>query len=145
ELMEAYKQTKALSKTGMGEVISNAQLLSLDVEVLIPAALDGVITEKNAKEVRAKIIVEGANGPVTPDANKILHEKGITVLPDILANGGGVIVSYFEWVQSMASFFWDEEEVNNRLRIVITKAFKNVWEMSQKEGIDMKVAAMSLA
>jgi glutamate dehydrogenase (NAD(P)+) len=145
ELIAAYKQTKSLSKIGKGEIITNAQLLSLDVEVLIPAALDGVITEKNAKEIRAKIIVEGANGPVTPDANKILHAAGKLVLPDILANGGGVIVSYFEWVQSMASFFWDEEEVNNRLRFVITKAFKNVVETSQKEGIDMKVAAMTIA
>ncbi|MCB0348273.1 MAG: Glu/Leu/Phe/Val dehydrogenase [Bdellovibrionales bacterium] len=145
ELMTAYKQTKSLTKINVGENITNQQLLALDVDVLIPAALDGVITSKNANDIKAKIIVEGANGPVTPDANKILHEKGVTVLPDILANGGGVVVSYFEWVQSMASFFWDEDEVNKRLRFVITKAFKSVWEMSQKEGIDMKVAAMSLA
>lgn len=145
DLIATYKQTKSLKSAAKGEILTNAQLLALDVEVLIPAALDGVITDKNAKEIKAKIIVEGANGPVTPDANKMLHEKGIMVLPDILANGGGVIVSYFEWVQSMASFFWDEDEVNNRLRFIITKAFKNVYDMSQKEGIDMKVAAMTLS
>jgi len=145
ELIEAYKKTGSLQKCNIGENIKNEDLLTLDVTALIPAALDGVINEKNARDIKAKFIVEGANGPVTPLANEILRAQDVLIVPDILANGGGVIVSYFEWVQGIASFFWEEEEVNRRLKYVITKAFVNVVEMAKKENFDMKTAAMAIA
>lgn len=127
------------------EEITNEELLTLDVDVLVPAALEGVITEKNAKEVKAKIISEGANGPTTPEADKILIEKGAIVIPDILANAGGVVCSYFEWVQDLQSFFWDEEEVNHRLENVMSKSFNAVWNFSREKKVDMRNGAMMLA
>ena len=140
-----WLKTKSLKKTNFGENLNNEELLELDVDALIPAALDGVINEKNAKRIKAKIIIEGANGPVTPEASKILYKNNTIVVPDILANGGGVIVSYFEWVQGIASFFWEEEEVNRRLKYVITKAFADVVSMSKKEDFNMKTAALAIA
>ena len=104
----------------------NEELLTLDVDVLIPAALDGVITHDNAADVRARIIVEGANGPTTPAADAILADRGITVVPDILANAGGVAVSYFEWVQDLQAYFWDEPEVNDKLARVMHRTYEEV-------------------
>jgi glutamate dehydrogenase (NAD(P)+) len=145
EVIKFYKENKTLKDFPGAEAISNEKLLELDVDVLAPCALDGVITEKNAKNIKARIIVEGANGPVNFEAHKILTEKGIMTVPDILANGGGVIVSYFEWVQSLASYFWDEDEVNSKMKIIITKAFDNVWKFAQEHKVDMRAAAMAVA
>lgn len=125
--------------------ISNEELLELDVDILVPAALEKQITTDNADKIKAYAVVEGANGPTTPDAEKILVDKGKIVVPDILANSGGVVVSYFEWVQSIQSFFWDEEEVNKNLEKVMVTSFKEVWDLSQKEKTNMRNAAMMLA
>ena len=125
--------------------VSNEELLTLPVDVLIPAALEAQITGRNAPQVKAKIIVEGANGPTTPEADAILANLGVFVVPDILANAGGVIVSYFEWVQDLQFFFWEEEEVNERLHRVITKAFRDVSHTAEAEGLSLRQAAMTLA
>ncbi len=127
------------------EKISNEDLLELDVDVLIPAALEGVITDANAPRIKAKIIAEAANGPTTPEADKILWSKGTYVIPDIVANAGGVTVSYFEWVQDIQSYFWTEEEVNTKLKNVMTTAFNKVWELSKKENVDLRMAAYMIA
>ena len=145
EVMAYYKENKNLKDFPQTEPISNEKLLELKVDILAPCALDGVITEKNAKNIQAPIIVEGANGPINFEAHKILTEKGTMVAPDILANGGGVIVSYFEWVQSLASYFWDEDEVNSKMKIIITKAFDQVWKFAQEKKVDMRAAAMAVA
>jgi glutamate dehydrogenase (NAD(P)+) len=112
---------------------------------LAPCALEGVIHEKNAELVKARMIIEGANGPVTNDATKILHQRGVFVVPDIIANGGGVVVSYFEWVQDIMSFFWDEYEINNRLKSIITKAFDKGYTMAKEKNVDMRQAAMAVS
>jgi glutamate dehydrogenase (NAD(P)+) len=125
--------------------ISNKELLQLDVEVLVPAAMEKQITLDIADQIKARIIIEGANGPTTPEAEKILVDKGKFVVPDILANSGGVVVSYFEWVQSIQSFFWDEDEVNRNLRKVIVNSFKAVWDLAQSHKIDLRNAAMMIA
>lgn len=125
--------------------ISNEELLELDVDILVPAALERQITMQNVDRIRAKAIVEGANGPTTVEAEHELTKRGVVVIPDILANSGGVVVSYFEWVQSIQSFFWDEDEVNSNLKNVMTKAFKAVWDLAQKENITMRDAAMMIA
>jgi len=127
------------------EKISNAELLELDVDILVPAALEKQITAQNAGKIKAKAIIEGANGPTTPDAEKVLTEKGVYVVPDILANSGGVVVSYFEWVQSIQSFFWDEDEVNRNLKRVMVNSFKAVWDLAQQHKIDLRNAAMMIA
>jgi len=125
--------------------ISNSQLLALDVDVLLPAALERQITKDNADNIKAKVIVEGANGPTTPEAEKIITEKGGYIIPDILANSGGVVVSYFEWVQSIQSFFWDEIEVNNNLKKVIVNSFKSVWDLAKEKKTNLRSAAMMIA
>ena len=123
------------------EEITNADLLELECDVLVPAAIEGVITVKNADRVRAKVICEAANGPITFEADKILNENGIVVVPDILANSGGVSVSYFEWVQDIQAYFWDEEEVNDRLRLIMERAFAEVHSMAREKGLSMRQAA----
>lgn len=140
--MEAHK---TLVDFPGAENISNEQLLALDVDVLAPCALDGVIDEDNVSSVKAKIIVEGANGPLSTNASHELTGRGTIVVPDILANGGGVIVSYFEWVQGISAYFWSEDEVNNRLKIAITKAFDKVYQFAQSENTDMRKAAMCVS
>lgn len=145
EVMDHVKEHKSLRGYSKAQILTNEDLLELDVDILVPAALDGVINDKNAEKIRAKMIIEGANGPVTLTASKVLHEKGIWVVPDILANGGGVIVSYFEWVQSLASYFWDEDEVNAKMRTIITRAFDKVWKFSQENQQDMRMSAMAVA
>lgn len=135
---------KGFSAAGVSE-ISNEELLELDVDILVPAALEKQITVKNADRIRAKAVVEGANGPTTPEAEKILNENGVVLIPDILANSGGVVVSYFEWVQSIQSFFWDEDEVNRNLKRVIVSSFKSVWDLSKREKIDLRNGAMMIA
>ena len=128
-----------------GQKISNEDLLKLDCDVLIPAALGGVITDANAAQIKAKIIVEGANGPTTPDADAILEKKGIIVVPDILANAGGVTVSYFEWVQGIQYYFWELEEINTRLHKIMKNAFTNLWALSRRERVSMRTAAMMIS
>ena len=124
--------------------ITNAELLSLPVDFLIPAALEGQLHAGNADGVRARFIVEGANGPTTPEADAILADKGIVVIPDIIANAGGVIVSYFEWVQDLQFYFWEEDEVNERLHRVITRAFADVLAMADQHNAGLRDAAMML-
>jgi glutamate dehydrogenase (NAD(P)+) len=128
-----------------GDRISNAELLALPVDILIPAALEGAIHEKNADAVRARLVVEGANGPTTAAADRILEGRGIRVVPDILANAGGVTVSYFEWVQDLQFYFWREEEINQRLKDLMVAAFRRVWAYAAEQQIAMRLAAMSLA
>lgn len=138
------KSLKGYTEPGL-EMIDTADFWNLDVDVLFPAALENQINESNAKDIKAKIIVEGANGPTTVEADKILGDKGVVVLPDILANAGGVVVSYFEWVQNLQSFYWDEEDVNNKLANIMKKAFDGVWQMSVEKKVNMRMAAYMIA
>ena len=137
--------TGSVAKYRNADSIENKDLLELKCDVLIPAALEGQISEDNAQEIKAKIIIEAANGPITPGADSILRQKGIYVVPDILANAGGVTVSYFEWVQGLQSYFWSKREVNLKLRDIMTKAFYDVLAISEKENVDMRMAAYMLA
>lgn len=125
--------------------ISNEELFALDVDILIPAAMGNVITSHNAGKIRAKVIGEGANGPTTPEADRILHDNGVFVIPDILANAGGVTVSYFEWVQNLYNFHWDEKRVNHELEKVMVQAFNEVHEMAKEKQVDNRTAAYLLA
>ena len=127
------------------EKISNKELLELDCDILIPAAIQTQITKENADNIKAKLIVEGANGPTTPDADAILTDKGVLIVPDILANAGGVVVSYFEWVQDLQNFFWEEEQVNDRLSRIMRNAFGAVAHTMQQHKTDMRTAAMVIA
>jgi glutamate dehydrogenase (NAD(P)+) len=135
---------KLVDLTG-GDVISNAELIVLDCDVFAPCALEQVIHSDNADAVKAKIIVEGSNGPVTPAADEILEENGVLVLPDVLANAGGVVVSYFEWVQGLQEYFWKEAEVNARLNDIVTRAFDETWATVEKRKTSMRMAAYGLA
>ena len=127
------------------ERVTNAELLELPCDILAPCALENQINRSNAERIKARMVAEGANGPVTPDADEVLHRRGIMVLPDILANAGGVTVSYFEWVQDLQSFFWDEAEINLKLEKIMKKAFRAVLEMSQTHEVDLRTAAQMLA
>ncbi|MFN9351591.1 MAG: Glu/Leu/Phe/Val family dehydrogenase [Gemmatimonadota bacterium] len=128
-----------------GDALSNDELFALDVDVLVPAALENVITTRNADKIRARIICEGANGPTSAAADAILDEKGIFVIPDILANAGGVTVSYFEWVQDRHGYFWSEAEVNTRLEDIMTRSFHDVLKLSQQHKVNMRTAAYMLS
>jgi glutamate dehydrogenase (NAD(P)+) len=145
KMLEFAKEHKTIDGFPGGEPISNDELFSLEVDVLIPAALENQITPDNAPQVRAKILTEGANGPTTPDAHKILHERGVFVIPDILANSGGVTVSYFEWVQDRYGYFWEEEEVNAKLEKKMCEAFDDVLQTSLKFKVDLRTAAYIVA
>jgi glutamate dehydrogenase (NAD(P)+) len=127
------------------DTVTNKELLELDCEVLVPAALENEITQENADRVKARIIAEGANGPTTPEADDILFDKGSFVIPDILANAGGVTVSYFEWVQGLQNFFWTEDEVNKNLEKIMVKAFQDVLAISQRREVNLRIAAYILA
>lgn len=145
EVIEYVKTHKFLKGYPKSQPISNEELLELPCDALFPCALEGQIGTHNAEKIQAKIIVEGANGPVTNAATKILSKRGIFVAPDVVANGGGVIVSYFEWVQDIMSFFWDEDEINNRLKRIITQAFDKSYALSKEKEVDMRSAAMAAA
>jgi len=127
------------------KTITNEQLLELKCDLLLPCAMENQITGKNAARIRAKYILEGANGPTTPEAEKILNRKGIVIVPDVLANAGGVTVSYFEWVQDLQSYFWSEQDVNEKMDIIMTRAFQNVVKMMEKYKVPMRTAAYMLA
>ncbi len=139
------KKHKTLEGYGKGEAITNEQLLELEVDVLVPAALENVITSKNAKNIKAKVICEGANGPTTAAADAILDEKGIFVVPDILANAGGVTVSYFEWVQNRGGYYWTEATVNERLEQIMVNSFRDVLTLAQQHKVNMRTAAYMVA
>jgi glutamate dehydrogenase (NAD(P)+) len=143
----AYSRAKGGSLVGYpkAEAVSNHSLLELKCDVLVPAATENQLTDENAARIDAKIIVEGANGPTTPEADEIFGKRGILLVPDVLANAGGVIVSYFEWVQGLQSFFWDEQEINNRLERLMVQNFARVWKVSQEKKVSMRMAAYILA
>ncbi len=144
-LIDYVKENGKIVGFPEAEAISHEELLSMDCDILVPAALENVIREDNAPSIRAKIIAEGANGPITPDADKILNKKGVFIVPDILCNAGGVTVSYFEWVQDRMGYFWEEEEVNHRLETVIVRAFNDVLKMAEEHTVSMRIAAFMLA
>jgi glutamate dehydrogenase (NAD(P)+) len=141
-----YVQThKTVGGFPGGEPLAQPDVFRTDAEILIPAALEKQITEANVNDIKAKLIVEGANGPTTPGAHKTLHSRGVFVVPDILANAGGVTTSYFEWVQDRHGYFWTEKEVNERLEAKMCEAFKAVLETAQKFDVDMRAAAYIVA
>ncbi len=145
KLLAHVAQHKTVAGFAGGDPLTSEELFKLDVDVLIPAALENQITMDNAPGIRAKIVIEGANGPTTPDANKHLHDRGIFIVPDILANSAGVTASYFEWVQDRYGYFWTEKEVNERLEAKICEAFSAVVQTSLKYKVDMRTAAYIVA
>jgi glutamate dehydrogenase (NAD(P)+) len=145
ELLAWIREKKVLAGFPKAEEVSNEQLFACDCDVLLPAAMENVITSKNAGNIQAKIICEGANGPTTAKADAILEQKGIFVIPDILANAGGVTVSYFEWVQDRSGYFWDEDTVNRRLERIMGTAFDEVAGMADKHAVNMRIAAYMLS
>ena len=144
KLLELADKNHSLENCPYGEKISNAELLELKCDLLVPAALEMQITKENAGRLQCRILAEGANGPTTVEADAILQDKGIFVIPDVLANAGGVVVSYFEWVQDLQNFFWTEAEVNQKLRDILIQAFQQVLYMSQKEKVNMRLAALMI-
>ena len=144
KLLEVATRNHSLEGCPYGDKLSNAELLELKCDILVPAAMEMQITKHNAARIQCRLLAEGANGPTTPEADAILRDKGVFVIPDILANAGGVVVSYFEWVQDLQNFFWTEDEINKKLRDILVKAFHEVLEMSQKQNVDMRMAALMI-
>ncbi len=141
DAVQWVKKHGTLEGFGEGTRVTNEELLALDVDVLVPAAIENVITEDNAADIRAKLIVEGANGPVSSNADEILDANGITIVPDILANAGGVVVSYFEWVQNRRGHYYSEEEIRDKTAPILTDAFDRVWAAHIKHGCNLRIAA----
>ena len=133
------------NEAGYGKEISNAELLALEVDVLAPCALENQLTSENAGKVRAKIVVEGANGPTTPEADVILRQNGVLVVPDILANCGGVVVSYFEWVQNLQGYYWELDEVQEKETVVLRRAFRDIWNLAQEYDVDLRTASYMMS
>lgn len=133
------------NEAGYGKEISNAELLALEVDVLAPCALENQLTSENAGKVRAKIVVEGANGPTTPEADVILRQNGVLVVPDILANCGGVVVSYFEWVQNLQGYYWEFDEVQEKETVVLRRAFRDIWNLAQEYDVDLRTASYMMS
>jgi glutamate dehydrogenase (NAD(P)+) len=144
-VMRHLKEKRRLEGFGGADYLPNSSQLELDCDILIPAAVENAITSKNAERVKARLIVEGANGPTTVLADKVLESRGVIVVPDILANAGGVTVSYFEWVQDRAGFFWTEDVVNSRLEQIMTTAFRSVDQVAEQYGVSLRIAAYILA
>ena len=142
DLLRCYHENGSFDCFTEGDQLTNEEILEISCDVLIPAAVSGVIKKKNADRIRCRILAEGANGPTTVNADRILEDKGILVIPDILANSGGVIVSYFEWIQDLQNFFWDLDEVLRQLERIITRSFDEVYEISQKENVSIRMAAL---
>jgi len=145
DLINYVKKNKKVVGYPNAKPITSDDILTLECDVLVPAALENVITERNARDIKAVIVAEGANGPTTPDADKILESRGIFLIPDILCNSGGVTVSYFEWVQDRMGYFWSEDEVNGRLENIMVRAFGDVLQMSITNKSNMRIAAFMLA
>ena len=145
KLLEYVEKNKTVVGFPKAHPINNQKLLELECDILIPAALENQITKENAHRIKTKILAEGANGPTTPEADRILDKKKVFIIPDILCNAGGVTVSYFEWVQDRMGYFWTEEEVNERLDNIMTKAFQDVLEMALRHKVNMRVAAFMVA
>ncbi|HEY8759327.1 MAG TPA: Glu/Leu/Phe/Val dehydrogenase [Candidatus Dormibacteraeota bacterium] len=145
KLIEYRAREHTLKGFPGAELVPNEDLLKLDCDVLVPAALENQITSTNAHDIKAKLVVEGANGPTTPEADEILRKRGVILVPDILANAGGVTVSYFEWVQDLQSFFWSEHEINARLESIMTRSFKEVLAIRDEKKVDLRMAAYLLA
>src|SRR5439155_6774562 len=144
--LRLYKrETSSVRGFPATEPIDPRGLLELPCDLLVPAALEGQITGRNADRVKAKVIAEAANGPTTPEADRILDSRGVFVLPDILYNAGGVTVSYFEWVQDLQSFFWDEVEINDRLQKIMSRSFAAVLQTSEQQKVNLRTAAHMLA
>ncbi len=144
-LMKYYKEHGSFDRFPRAESITNEALLEMSCDVLVPSAMGNQITRENADKIKARMIVEGANGPTTIEADRILTERHIPVVPDILANAGGVIVSYFEWVQDVQCYFWCEHEVNARLKNLLDRSYEEVFRLSQERGFDLRTAAMTIA
>ena len=144
-MIDYARQNQTVDGFPAGRPLSNEELLTLDVDILVPAALENQITKKNAADVRARVIIEGANGPTTPEAHRALHERGAFIVPDILANAGGVTASYFEWVQNRHGYFWPEEEVNERLEAKMIAAFETVERTARRYRVDLRTAAYVVA
>jgi glutamate dehydrogenase (NAD(P)+) len=142
QLQDHVAQTGSVVGFPDGEPISNEAILEQPCDVLIPAAVDSVIHARNADRIKAHIVAEAANGPTTPEADVILRDRGVTVLPDILCNAGGVVVSYFEWVQGLQYYFWKESEIIARLQEIMARSFTSVWRTAQKNGVDLRTAAL---
>ncbi|MBI3714129.1 MAG: Glu/Leu/Phe/Val dehydrogenase [Burkholderiales bacterium] len=130
---------------GIEAVLPNNEFWSVNCDIMIPAALEQQITSVNANDIKAKIILEGANGPTTPEADDILRDRGVLVVPDVIANAGGVTVSYFEWVQDFSSYFWTEDEINNRLTRIMKEAFTSVWQVTEDKNVSLRTAAFIIA
>jgi glutamate dehydrogenase (NAD(P)+) len=145
DVQEHVTRHRFLSEYKNADRVTNEELLTLDCDVLVPAALENVITSHNAAAIRARIICEGANGPTSAGADRILDDKGVFVIPDILANAGGVTVSYFEWVQDRGGYFWDEETVNQRLERIMVRSFEDVTAMADRHSINLRIAAYMVA
>jgi glutamate dehydrogenase (NAD(P)+) len=144
DLINYVKQNQFLEGYPQAEPITHEELFELPCDILVPAALSNQITEKNALKINCRLLAEGADGPSTLEADQILRDKGVLILPDILCNAGGVIVSYFEWVQDLQNYFWTLKQINNRLRRILTRAFRNVYERSHREKTNMRMAALMI-
>ncbi|REG59923.1 glutamate dehydrogenase/leucine dehydrogenase [Paraburkholderia sp. BL6669N2] len=144
-LLEHVAKTGGVGGFPEADAVTNEEFWTVESDILIPAALENQITEKNASKIKTKIVVEGANGPTTTAADDILHDRGILVIPDVVANAGGVTVSYFEWVQDFSSFFWTEDEINQRLERVMREAFAAVWQVSSEQKVSVRTAAFIVA
>ena len=145
KLLEHVAKTGGVAGFKGSEVITTAEFWAYKCDILIPAALEGQLTKDNAGKVKAKMVIEGANGPTTPEADDILQDKGVLVVPDVIANAGGVTVSYFEWVQDFSSFFWDEDEINQRLVKIMKDAFATVWQTAQQHKVSLRTATFIVA
>jgi glutamate dehydrogenase (NAD(P)+) len=144
-LMRVAGEEGGVAASGLGEKIDSEAFWDLPSEYLVPAAMESQVTEERARRIRTRALIEGANGPTVPAADDVLVDKGITVVPDVIANAGGVTVSYFEWVQDFSSFFWDEDEVNRRLERILVGAFGRVWDIAQEKKLPLRTAAYIVA
>lgn len=146
ELMEYVKQNKQVKGfKGATKELHRDEVLTMDVDMLFPCALENQITSKNADQIKAKIVSEGANGPTTPEADEVMYKKGIVVIPDILANAGGVTVSYFEWVQNLMNYYWPFDEVQQKQEHLMVKAFEEIWNLKEQYKVDMRTAAYMMS
>ena len=141
KVIKEFEEKGYITNNGYGKEIPHSELLELEVDVLTPCALENQITSENADRIKAKIISEGANGPTTPEADEILSKKGIIVVPDILANSGGVVVSYFEWVQNLQNYYWEFDEVQKKEDLLLSKAFEDVWNLAEKYNTTLRNAS----